>query len=78
MGQVCDHLLDEVDHGRGLGDVVADPFMGSASVGLAALRLGRRFWGNDLSERSVSIATERLSQQIGMAATEPARTKSVR
>jgi hypothetical protein len=26
------------------GDVVADPFMGSASVGIAALKLGRRSW----------------------------------
>jgi site-specific DNA-methyltransferase (adenine-specific) len=25
------------------GDVVCDPFMGSGSVGIAALRLGRRF-----------------------------------
>ena len=31
------------------GEVVADPFMGSGSVGVAALRLGRRFLGNDIN-----------------------------
>lgn len=42
------------------GDVVADPFMGSGSVGEAALRAGRRFLGNDLSTKAVDIAAQRL------------------
>jgi site-specific DNA-methyltransferase (adenine-specific) len=42
------------------GDVVADPFMGSGSVGVAAARLGRRFLGNDLNPDAVRLATERL------------------
>src|SRR5512143_372159 len=42
------------------GDVVADPFMGSGSVGVAALRLGRRFLGNDLNPEAVQIAGIRL------------------
>ena len=42
------------------GDVVADPFMGSASVGVAAVRLGRCFWGNDLSSEAVKVARQRL------------------
>ena len=42
------------------GDVVADPFMGSGSVGVAALRLGRRFLGNDLNPEAVQIAAPRL------------------
>jgi site-specific DNA-methyltransferase (adenine-specific) len=42
------------------GDVVADPFMGSASVGVAAARLGRRFLGNDLNPEAVRIAAQRL------------------
>jgi site-specific DNA-methyltransferase (adenine-specific) len=44
------------------GDVVADPFMGSASVGVAAARLGRRFLGNDLNPEAVRIAAVRLRE----------------
>jgi site-specific DNA-methyltransferase (adenine-specific) len=42
------------------GDVVADPFMGSGSVGVAAARLGRRFLGNDLNHEAVRLAEQRL------------------
>ena len=42
------------------GDVVADPFMGSGSVGVAALRLGRRFVGNDINPDAVQLANQRL------------------
>jgi site-specific DNA-methyltransferase (adenine-specific) len=42
------------------GEIVADPFMGSGSVGVAAGRLGRRFLGNDLNPEAVRIAAERL------------------
>jgi site-specific DNA-methyltransferase (adenine-specific) len=44
------------------GDVVCDPFMGSGSVGIAALRLGRRFFGNDLNPEAVRIAAQRLRE----------------
>ncbi len=43
-----------------VGDVVVDPFMGSASTGVAALTLGRRFAGNDLSNSALAVATDRL------------------
>src|SRR5688572_13816200 len=42
------------------GEVIADPFMGSGSVGVAAARLGRRFVGNDLNPEAVQIAAQRL------------------
>ena len=42
------------------GDVVADPFMGSGSVGVAALKLGRRFIGTDLNPEAVRWSAERL------------------
>jgi len=42
------------------GDVVADPFMGSGSVGVAAAKLGRRFLGNDLNRDAVRLAAQRL------------------
>ena len=42
------------------GALVIDPFMGSGSVGVAAMRAGRRFAGNDLSEGAVTHARARL------------------
>lgn len=42
------------------GDLVIDPFVGSASTGVAALALERRFAGADISDEAVSISTERL------------------
>lgn len=44
------------------GDLVADPFMGSGSVGVAALRTGRRFSGSDLNPEAVRLTAERLRQ----------------
>jgi site-specific DNA-methyltransferase (adenine-specific) len=44
------------------GELVADPFMGSASVGVAALTLNRRFAGNDLNPQSAVFAAQRLRQ----------------
>ena len=44
------------------GEVVADPFMGSGSVGVAARRLGRRFIGTDVNAEAVRITSERLRQ----------------
>ncbi len=49
------------------GDLIIDPFMGSASVGVAAARLGRRFAGNDTCAEAVSISRNRL---LGLGATE--------
>jgi len=43
------------------GDVVVDPFMGSASTGVAAARLGRSFWGCDISDKALAVARERLA-----------------
>jgi site-specific DNA-methyltransferase (adenine-specific) len=44
------------------GELVIDPFMGSASVGEAALRLGRRFRGNDISRSALGVAVDRLAR----------------
>src|SRR3954471_13747278 len=44
------------------GDIVADPFMGSGSVGVAALRLGRRFRGSDINPEAVRLTSDRLRQ----------------
>jgi site-specific DNA-methyltransferase (adenine-specific) len=44
------------------GELVADPFMGSGSVGVAALKTGRRFCGSDLNPDAVRLTAERLRQ----------------
>jgi site-specific DNA-methyltransferase (adenine-specific) len=49
IGQSCD-----------VGALLVDPFMGSGSAGVAALKLGRRFAGNDVSPDSLKLARERL------------------
>lgn len=48
------------------GDLIVDPFMGSGSVGVAALKLGRRFAGNDISPDSLKLARERLLANGGV------------
>ncbi|MEH0008075.1 MAG: site-specific DNA-methyltransferase [Flavobacteriales bacterium] len=42
--------------------VILDPFMGSASTGVAALEQGKKFIGIELSEDYFNIACERLSK----------------
>jgi site-specific DNA-methyltransferase (adenine-specific) len=54
------------------GELVADPFMGSGSVGVAAVKLGRRFIGNDLNPDALRVAHHRL-EPFG-AGTAPAET----
>lgn len=42
------------------GDLVLDPFIGSGTTGVAALRLGRRFVGLELNPDYMQIAKDRL------------------
>jgi site-specific DNA-methyltransferase (adenine-specific) len=42
------------------GELVVDPFMGSGSVGDAALGLGRRFGGNDVCDEAIEVSRKRL------------------
>jgi DNA modification methylase len=44
------------------GGMVLDPFAGSGTTGLAALQLGRRFTGIDLSPDFAHLAAERLAR----------------
>ncbi len=55
---VCETLVSQSSVS---GEVVADPFMGSGSTGVAALKLGRVFWGNDRSDAALWTARERLA-----------------
>jgi len=42
------------------GEVVADPFVGSGAFGKAAIDLGRKFCGSDISLSACSFATNRI------------------
>jgi site-specific DNA-methyltransferase (adenine-specific) len=46
-------------------ELVIDPFMGSGSVGVAALTLKRGFMGNDLCEEAVKVSKARLFNGVG-------------
>jgi site-specific DNA-methyltransferase (adenine-specific) len=50
------------------GELVADPFMGSGSVGAAADRLHRSFAGNDIAEAAVDHSRSRLTAASDQAA----------
>lgn len=45
-------------------DLVLDPFCGSGTVGVVALRHGRRFIGIDLQEKYLPLAKERIEKSI--------------
>ena len=42
------------------GDLIVDPFLGSGTTGVAAVRNSRRFAGCDLDNNYVEIARERI------------------
>lgn len=47
------------------GDTVIDPFAGSATTGVVALRNGRSFIGVELSSDYARIARQRLADEVG-------------
>ena len=46
------------------GGVILDPFMGSGTMGVAALHEGRRFLGVEISRSFFEVAKTRLSHQV--------------
>ncbi len=45
------------------GHLVLDPFMGSGTTGVAAIRLGRKFIGFELKEEFIKVASKRLRDE---------------
>jgi len=54
------------------GDLVLDPFLGSGSAAVAALRAGRRYAGYDIDPDYVAIARARIAEEEGRRATSGA------
>jgi site-specific DNA-methyltransferase (adenine-specific) len=52
------HLF--TDHGQ----TILDPFMGSGTTGVAAVKLGRRFTGIEIEPRYFDIACRRISEAV--------------
>ena len=46
------------------GDVLLDPFNGSGSTGIAALRLGRKYIGIEVSEEYLDLTIKRLEDEL--------------
>lgn len=47
-----------------VGDIVCDPFMGSGTTGVAAVRLGRKFIGIECEPKYFEIACRRISDAL--------------
>ena len=58
------------------GDLVIDPFCGSGSVGVAATRNGRNFFGNDVGAEAIDITRKRLLEANATERTKTAPTSS--
>ncbi len=46
------------------GDVVLDPFLGSGSTAIAAIRTGRRYVGVDISQEYCDISQSRIDTEV--------------
>ena len=55
------------------GDVVLDPFMGSGTTAVAAVRAGRHYLGYDTDEAYVKAARERAAAEVAGCRPTPAR-----
>jgi DNA modification methylase len=65
-----------VKAGSAEGDVILDPFAGSGTVGVVALRLGRRFIGIELNPEYAEMAEQRITTSVTSLCTHEHRTES--
>ena len=49
------------------GDLVLDPFCGSGTTGVAAVRHGRKFIGMELSEEYIELSRKRINSELGLS-----------
>jgi DNA modification methylase len=58
-------IIDCLKAGCPEGGTVLDPFFGSGTTGIVARKLNRNYIGIELSQKSVSIARQRLYDELG-------------
>lgn len=66
-------MLDLVEDFTDPGDTILDPFAGSGTTGVAAVRLGRNFIGIERDERYFKLACERLRAEVSGSTLSAAR-----
>lgn len=57
---VCDHIISWSNE----GDIVLDPFIGSGSTAVGAIRTKRHFIGYEISDEYCEIARERIEREM--------------
>ena len=65
-----------IEQSTNAGEWVCDPFMGSGSVGVAALQANRNFCGCDISSDSLSMTRKRLKELGGSSIPSSKLTKN--
>ena len=61
-GQSESGFTDIIERFTRPGQTILDPFLGGGTTGVVALRLGRRFIGIEINERTLAIARSRLAE----------------
>ncbi len=61
----------------GLGDLILDPFTGSSTTGVAAVKHGRRFIGIDTDTQYLDLSVKRLEQELGNTTEKPKLIKEL-
>ncbi|QKE22494.1 site-specific DNA-methyltransferase [Citrobacter sp. TSA-1] len=59
-----EELMSELVKAVNCDDLILDPFMGSGTTGVAALKAGRRFIGIESSEHYFEVAAQRIQDTI--------------
>lgn len=61
------YLLDRIIQAASKsGDLVLDPFCGSGTTGVAAVRHSRKFIGMELSEEYIELSRKRINNELGL------------
>lgn len=64
MNPRIEHLAEGVTLYLGPGQTILDPFMGSGTTGVAAVKLGRKFIGIEIEPKYFEIACRRIADAL--------------